>query len=546
MRRGVWLLVLGVFAAALGAASAYAAGATTTTTTTTTSTATTTTSATTTGTTTTAPPPPRYSPLGASYLPSGCVGAGSAAIAIPGRRVLVLGTPATSRGPSAYPTKSPIVRFLSSSAGGSACMTAHVTLEAVALFGGAVTAHWVSATHGRGAVSGFEIYGSPAALGAGRTVRIGGWGEVTAGKRVGRITAPLVLQLLTAHQGLPAGTTISVAFGASPQPVHKSKQKHHHVSGSTQHNHSHGASGQSGHVKKHHKPKVNQPLTAEPGLGFKPSHYVFPIDGGASYIDTYGANRNDVYDGWHHGDDLFAPLGTPVVAVARGTLSLVGWNELGGWRVWLTDKKGNSFYYAHLAGYARWILTHPNVRAGQVIGFLGRTGDAFTTTPHLHFEIHPHQPAFVKLGYDGAVDPTTYLHKWKIEHVPADEIPRPARLKAPVGSPRQEATVVWHQLLVARHLLGIKTPKPRARSASNVVAHRPSLRQLHFAAAGARPLPIASVRPAAARVAASESNMPLLVGGPLGGLLAVSAGAGAFAFRRRRRTAEIPAPDAWG
>ena len=213
-----------------------------------------------------------------------------------------------------------------------------------------------------------------------------------------------------------------------------------------------------------------QPLTAVPSLGYKPSHYVFPVDGGASYIDTYGVGRSDIYDGWHHGDDLFAPLGTPIVAVARGTLSLVGWNELGGWRVWLTDKKGNSFYYAHLAGYARWILTHPHVRAGQVIGFLGRTGDAYTTEPHLHFEVHPHQPAFVKLGYDGAVNPTTYLQKWKVEHVPKDEMPQPARLKAPVGAPTQEASVVWHQLLVARHLLGLKNPSPHSTSAA--VVHR--------------------------------------------------------------------------
>ena len=546
MRRGVWLLVLGVFAAALGAASAYAAGTTTTATTTDT---TTTTSTTTTGTTTTTPPPPTYSPLAATYLSSGCVGAGSAAIAVPGRRVLMLGTPASTRGPSAYPTKSPIIRFLSSTAFGSGCTTARVGLSSVALFGGVVTATSVTATHGRGGVSGFAVDGSPVALSAGRTVRFGGWGEATAGKTVGRITAPLVVRLLAAHGGLPAGTTIAVAFGASPQSVHKSKPKpkHHHSSGSPQHNRSKGSSKQAAHVRQHHKPKVNQPLTAVPGLGFKPSHYVFPIDGGASYIDTYGANRNDIYDGWHHGDDLFAPLGTPVVAVARGTLSLVGWNELGGWRVWLTDKKGNSFYYAHLAGYARWILTHPHVQRGQVIGFLGRTGDAFTTTPHLHFEIHPRQPAFVKLGYDGAVDPTTYLHKWKIEHVPADEIPRPARLKAPVGAPRQEATVVWRQLLVARHLLGLKTPRQHSRSGSKTAAGRAYIPPLHLAAAGAMPLPIAHVRPAAAHVAASESNMPLLVGGPLGGLFAVSAAAGAFAFRRRRRTPEtpeIPAPDA--
>jgi murein DD-endopeptidase MepM/ murein hydrolase activator NlpD len=539
MRRGVWLLVLGVFAAALGAASAYAAGTTTTATTTTTSTTTTTT-----GTTTTTPPPPTYSPLPASYLPRGCVGAGSAAIAVPGRRVLMLGTPATSRGPSAYPTKSPVVQFLSSTAYGSGCTTARVGLASVSLFGGSVTASSITATHGRGGVSGFAIDGKSAALGG--TVRIGGWGEATAGKTVGRITAPLVVRLLAAHGGLPAGTTIALAFGASAQAVHKSKPntKRHHAGGSTQHNRSKSPPKQVGHARKHHKPKVNQPLTAVPGLGFKPSHYVFPIDGGASYIDTYGANRNDIYDGWHHGDDLFAPLGTPVVAVARGTLSLVGWNELGGWRVWLTDKKGNSFYYAHLAGYARWILTHPHVRRGQVIGFLGRTGDAFTTAPHVHFEVHPHQPAFVKLGYDGAVDPTTYLHKWKIEHVPVDEIPRPARLKAPVGAPRQEAAVVWHQLLVARHLLGIKTPKEHSRSGSKPAEQHAFVRPLHFAAAGAMPLPIAHVRPTAAHVSASESNMPLLVGGPLGGVLAVSAAAGAFAFRRRRRPAEIPAPDA--
>src|SRR5437867_3640887 len=472
MRLGVWSLVLGVVLAVLGAASAYAAGTTTTTTTTTTSTTSTTTTATTTTTgTTTSTPPPSYSRLTASYLPGSCVGAGAAAIAEPGRRVLMLGAPASSLGPSAYPTKAPIVRFLSSTATGSACKTAHVALESVSLFGGAVTARSVAATHGRGTVSGFAIYRSPVTLRAGHAVRIGGWGEVTLEKTVGRLTAPLVVQLLAAHHGLPAGTTIAFAFGASQQAAHKSRPTHRHSAGSTHTTTT--SSGSPGKARKHQHGKhvVRQPLTAVPGLGYKPSHYFFPIDGGASYIDTYGANRNDVYDGWHHGDDLFAPLGTPVVAVARGTLSLVGWNELGGWRVWLTDKKGNSFYYAHLAGYARWILTHRHVHAGQVIGFLGRTGDAFTTAPHVHFEIHPHQPAFVKLGYDGAVNPTTYLHKWKVEHVPADEIPQPARLKAPVGAPRQEAAVVWHQLLVARHLLGL--PAPTSASGPPAVVQRP-------------------------------------------------------------------------
>jgi murein DD-endopeptidase MepM/ murein hydrolase activator NlpD len=544
MRRGVWFVVLGLVLAALGAASAYAAGTVTTTTTTTsttttstttpttttthtttthtTTTAKTTTAKTTTARTTTTPPPPNYAPLAASYLPAGCVGAGAVAIAVPGRHVLTLDTPATSRGPSTYPAKAPTVRFRSSTAGGSACTTAHVTLASVSLIGGAVTARSIAATHGRGTVSGVEVYGSPVGLSTGHPARVGGWGEMTLQKKVGRITAPLVVQLVAAHHGLPAGTTIAFAFGASAQ-VHTAK---HH-------------SGDARGTKTKHKP-VPQPLVAVPSLGYKPSHYVFPVNGGASYVDTYGAGRSDIYDGWHHGNDLFAPLGTPVVAVSRGTLSLVGWNRLGGWRLWLTDRKGNSFYYAHLAGYARWILTHPHVRAGQVVGFLGRTGDAFTTAPHLHFEIHPHQPAFVNLGYDGAVDPYTYLRKWKIEKVPADEIPQPAKLKAPVGAPSQEAGVVWHELLVARHLVGLTTTASTAKASSD------DPYPLRLAASGVASLPVAAVRRASAHGSESAGDLGLLVGGPLGGLLLLSAAAGAFTFRRRRRTSATaePAPDA--
>src|SRR5215471_21799850 len=173
MRRGVWFLILGSLVAALEAASAFAAGTTTTTTTTTTSTTTTSTTTTTTattGTTTATPPPPTYSRLAPSYLPAGCVGAGAAAIAVPGRTVLALGTPATSLGPSAYPTKTPLVRFLYSTASGSACTSAHVALGSVSLFGGAIKATSVAATHGKGIVNGVEIFASPVRLSAGRAV----------------------------------------------------------------------------------------------------------------------------------------------------------------------------------------------------------------------------------------------------------------------------------------------------------------------------------------------------------------------------------------
>jgi murein DD-endopeptidase MepM/ murein hydrolase activator NlpD len=137
--------------------------------------------------------------------------------------------------------------------------------------------------------------------------------------------------------------------------------------------------------------------------------YVFPVYGPVSYGDTFGAARADV--GWHHGDDIFAPLGAPVLAVATGTVFSVGWNEIGGWRLWLRDQQGNQFYYAHLSAYSQNAVNGAHVRAGAVLGFVGNTGDAQGTPYHLHFEIHP--VGLLPLGYDGVVDPTPYLDAWR-------------------------------------------------------------------------------------------------------------------------------------
>src|SRR5262249_29215888 len=152
---------------------------------------------------------------------------------------------------------------------GSSCSSARVALQSVSLFGGVVVARSVAATHGKGAVSGFEIYGSPVALRAGHPVQVGGWGGVTLDKKVGRVTAPLVVQLLAAHRSLPAGTTVVVAFGASAQVVHKATKHQSSASSSPK-------QGRHNAKKQRQKKKVAQPLTAVPGLGFRPSHYVFP------------------------------------------------------------------------------------------------------------------------------------------------------------------------------------------------------------------------------------------------------------------------------
>jgi murein DD-endopeptidase MepM/ murein hydrolase activator NlpD len=137
--------------------------------------------------------------------------------------------------------------------------------------------------------------------------------------------------------------------------------------------------------------------------------YVFPVHGPASFTDTFGAGRAVV--GWHHGEDIFAPIGAPVLAVAKGTVFSVGWNDLGGNRLWLRDEQGNEFYYAHLSAFSPLAVDGAHVQAGDVLGFVGNTGDAETTPPHLHFEIHP--VGLLPLGYDGVVNPYRYLLAWQ-------------------------------------------------------------------------------------------------------------------------------------
>lgn len=139
--------------------------------------------------------------------------------------------------------------------------------------------------------------------------------------------------------------------------------------------------------------------------------YVFPVFGPAAFGNTFGAFRGDVSGKWHHGEDLVAPYGTPLLAVADGTLFSVGWNDIGGWRLWLRDGAGNEFYYAHMSAYSPLAIAGKRVRAGDVLGFVGDSGDADGGVPHLHFEIHPVD--LLRYGYDGAVAPYPFLIAWR-------------------------------------------------------------------------------------------------------------------------------------
>jgi murein DD-endopeptidase MepM/ murein hydrolase activator NlpD len=253
----------------------------------------------------------------------------------------------------------------------------------------------------------------------------------------GTVTA-LVVHLDRDHGGLPAGSTIQIGYAdanarapesaatttttTTEQAPAPTSESHQTVRPSRKGPRSGQrpliATGATMNVQAGDVPRRKQDgglpvLTAIPDVTPKltAGGYVFPVYGPSGYGDTFGAPRSDVSGGWHHGDDIFAPLGAPILAVATGTVFSVGWNDVGGYRLWLRDRGGNEFYYAHLSAYTTLAVDGRQVKAGDVLGFVGNTGDAQGTPFHLHFEVHPVSLLF--LGYDGAVNPTKYLDAWK-------------------------------------------------------------------------------------------------------------------------------------
>jgi murein DD-endopeptidase MepM/ murein hydrolase activator NlpD len=135
----------------------------------------------------------------------------------------------------------------------------------------------------------------------------------------------------------------------------------------------------------------------------------FPVRGGREH--DIGSSFGDSRDGGsrsHHGIDIFAPRGTPVLAAAPGVVTRVGEIGLGGNVVWMHDRDGNRLYYAHLD---RWHVNEGDaVEIGDTLGFVGNTGNARTTPPHLHFGVY-------RRG-EGPMDPFWFVHQ------PSAQVPR--------------------------------------------------------------------------------------------------------------------------
>jgi len=109
---------------------------------------------------------------------------------------------------------------------------------------------------------------------------------------------------------------------------------------------------------------------------------VCPVAGPTTFTNTWLAPRSGGRQ--HKGVDMFADEGTPVVAPVAGDIEFAE-DNLGGLAFHLWGDDGNYYYGAHMSGYAG---TSRRVRSGEVIGYVGRTGNAADSAAHLHFEIH--------------------------------------------------------------------------------------------------------------------------------------------------------------
>ena len=100
--------------------------------------------------------------------------------------------------------------------------------------------------------------------------------------------------------------------------------------------------------------------------------------------DTYGAERPGGRK--HEGLDIFAPYFSPVISASDGILLYTGRDVLGGNVIKILGNDKRIYYYAHLSKYIDF-KTEDKIKQGQTIGYVGNTGNAISTPPHLHFEI---------------------------------------------------------------------------------------------------------------------------------------------------------------
>jgi murein DD-endopeptidase MepM/ murein hydrolase activator NlpD len=150
--------------------------------------------------------------------------------------------------------------------------------------------------------------------------------------------------------------------------------------------------------------------TAPASAARAPSGLIVPVSGvrPEQLVDTFTAARSGGRS--HDAIDIMAPLGTPVVAAAAGTVEKAFVSERGGNTLYIrSPDRRTIYYYAHLDRYAPGLAESRSVRQGEVIGTVGFSGDANPAAPHLHFEIQPTTPESGWWQHQGSLNPYPLL-----------------------------------------------------------------------------------------------------------------------------------------
>ena len=134
-----------------------------------------------------------------------------------------------------------------------------------------------------------------------------------------------------------------------------------------------------------------------------PQQLPSPVAHPVRFVDTWGATR--AAGRRHEGIDIFAPRGTPVVSTTRGFVTRVGTNRLGGQVVGVLGPGLEWHYYAHLDAFGP-IREGDMVQPGDVLGYVGDTGNARGTPPHLHYGLY---------AFGGAINPFPLLRARPVE-----------------------------------------------------------------------------------------------------------------------------------
>jgi Peptidase family M23 len=164
--------------------------------------------------------------------------------------------------------------------------------------------------------------------------------------------------------------------------------------------------------------------------GAPPERIIFPVVGQVQYTDDFGDPRGQ---GSHEGNDILADRGAPAVAAEAGRIKIWTSSSRAGCMLYLYGKSGTTYLYIHLnndltaendnrgqckpgIAYAPGLEDGERVSAGELIGYVGNSGDADGASPHLHFELHP--------GDGGAVSPYAWLRRAEklLFAVPENEI----------------------------------------------------------------------------------------------------------------------------